>query len=138
MLMQSHLALGNQAQALAAAREGLRRAEKAVATDPDNGAAVGYGVTALVTLGEMDKAKSWVEQALLIDPDDLTLRYNLACAMAKAGETDYALDLLLVALERGGRGNYEWAKEDSDLDSLRDNPRFQAMMAAADARFVDR
>ena len=58
------------------------RAEKAVAQDRSNGNAMGVGVAALAALGEADRAKDWMRRALLIDPDNLMMRYNFACALA--------------------------------------------------------
>ena len=49
--------------------------------------------------------------------------YNLACAEAKLGETDAALDHLLRATELEERFA-EYAQDDEDLASLRDDPRF--------------
>ena len=47
---------------------------------PSNGAAISFGVSALAALGERDRAMEWMERALLIDPDNLNMRYNFACA----------------------------------------------------------
>ncbi|HEV7159331.1 MAG TPA: TIR domain-containing protein [Caulobacteraceae bacterium] len=136
MAIQCHEALGDIEGSRAAAREALARVEKALPFDSDNGVLLGMGVCALICLGETDRAKTWARQALAIDPDDGMVPYNLACAMVRAGDVDYALDLLEQSLNRAGRGNLIWAQHDSDLDPLRQLPRYQAMMAAAEARFA--
>jgi len=135
-LMQCHQALDDTAAAQAAARECVARVEKAIAAEPDTGAPLAYGVLALNMLGETDRAKAWAEHALLLDPEDTLLRYNLACAMSKAGDADYALDLLEQSLSEGGRGNFLWALNDSDLDPLREHLRYKAIIAAQEARFA--
>jgi adenylate cyclase len=90
----------------------------------------------LVTLGETDRAMEWAERALLLDPDNLNLHYNLACSMAKAGHADRALELLAGVLKRAQPDGLRWIKMDTDLDSIRDDSRFKAMVAAADARLA--
>ena len=46
-------------------------------------------------LGEAERAKEWINRAMLIDPDNVNARYNFACALAcYLGETDAALTLL--------------------------------------------
>jgi adenylate cyclase len=62
---------------------------------------MGMGVTALAALGETDRAKDWMRRALLIDPDNLQMRYNFACTLAASlGDPDAALDMLGPVLER--------------------------------------
>lgn len=51
-------------------------------------------------------------------PDNANLHYNLACYAALAGEGDKALEHLEVAFERRPESR-EWARTDSDLDSIR-------------------
>ncbi|HEY2482165.1 MAG TPA: hypothetical protein VGI30_08220, partial [Caulobacteraceae bacterium] len=136
MSMQCYEALGDRPGALAAAKEAVARLEKAVVAEPDNGSVLALGVGALVVVGDIDRAKAWAAHALLLDPDDAMLRYNLACAMVRAGETDYALDRLEEAMRKGGRGNFTWAGVDNDLDPLREEPRFKAIMAEAAKRFA--
>ncbi len=133
MAMQCYEALGDKAGALTAAREAVARLEKALAVEPDNGALLAFGAGALAILGEIDRAKAWAEHALLLDPDDPTLRYNLACAMVRARDTAYALERLEESL--ASRANFLWAVADNDLDPLREHPRFKTIMAAAGARF---
>ena len=135
MTIQCHEAVGDKAGAEAAAREALARVEKALAAEPDNAVLLGMGVCALICLGETEKAKTWAKQALLLEPDDGMVPYNLACAIIRTGDYEYALDLLEDSLGKAGRGNMVWAQQDSDLDPLRDHPRYRAMMAAAEARF---
>ncbi len=55
-----------------------------------------------------------------------TLTYNRACFAAQAGQTDQALKLLGEAL-RANPDLVEWSKEDPDLASLRDDPRYHAL-----------
>ena len=44
-------------------------------------AAMGYGAIALAALGERERAKEWMNRALLIDPDNMNARYNFACSL---------------------------------------------------------
>jgi adenylate cyclase len=89
----------------------------------------------LAVLKEGERAKAWVERALLLDPENYNMRYNVACSFAtNLKDPDAALDLLGPYLEYAGVERLNWVKNDVDLDSLRDSPRFKAMIAEADAR----
>jgi adenylate cyclase len=135
MLLTCYTAVGNSEGTLRAARLALARAEHALAHDPNNGAVTGYSAYALATLGEAERSKQRMERALLIDPDNLNMRYNFACALSvHLKETDAALDMLGPVLAKFAGGFIEHAKVDPDLDPLRNDPRFQAMIAAAESR----
>ncbi len=139
MLVTCYTAIGDSASARQAAQVTLARVEKVVAQDRNNGSAMGYGVSALAALGESERTKEWINRALLIDPDNLNMRYNFVCGLAAhLKETDAALDLLGPFFDKVPRDFLDHAKVDPDLNSLRDNPRFQEMMAAAEARLATR
>jgi hypothetical protein len=55
-----------------------------------------------------------------------TALYNLACFYATTAQPEQALALLPEALSLSP-DLVEWSKQDSDLDSLRDDPAFQAL-----------
>ena len=55
-------------------------------------------------------------------------QYNLACFYALHDKPEQALALLKIAFKRTPN-LIEWSKQDSDLDSLRELPEFQAMVA---------
>src|SRR5438552_8239900 len=81
ILVSCYQAAGDAEGVRRAAQRALARAEKIVALEPDNGSAMGYAVGALAALGEVERAKEWAERALLLDPDNLNLHYNLACTL---------------------------------------------------------
>ena len=113
----------------------LARAEKILAHDPNNGSAMGHGSDALAVLGQGERAKEWMGRALLIDPENLSMRYNFGCALAThLKDRDAALEMLGPAFEKMSTGLINHAKIDPDFDVIRDDPRFQAMVAAAEAR----
>jgi adenylate cyclase len=53
--------------------------------------------------------------------------YNLACVYAVEGLTAGALEHLDKAIQNGF-GQREWLENDSSLDSIRDDPRFLALL----------
>ena len=137
MALSCYEALGDTEATRDAARVALARAEKVLAQDISNGNAVGAAVAALAVLGERERARKWIEQAILVDPGNVIMRYNLACTLSgRFKDVDAALDLLGPFFEATERGFVTYAKVDPDLDCLRIDPRFQAMMAAAEARLA--
>ncbi|WEX90021.1 hypothetical protein PZN02_005363 [Sinorhizobium garamanticum] len=83
----------------------------------------------LAYLGEFDRAKEWISRALIVtDPDDILDRYNLACAAARMGESDQALNLLESCVSDMPPELVDWMKSDSDLAPLHRDPRFQALV----------
>ncbi len=137
MLITCYNAIGNSQAALTAANMALARAEKVLAHDRNNGAAFGHASNALAVLGQAERAKEWMNRALLLDPENANMRYNFACALAAyLKDTDAALDMLETFLERTKPRLLTHARIDPDLDTLRDHPRFKAMMEAAEARLA--
>ncbi len=136
MLKTCYAAVGDTQSVLRVSRIAFARAEKILERDPSNGAAMGYGVTALARLGETARAKEWINRALLIDPDNMNMRYNFACALTVLKEYDAAIDVLGPLLETAYIDRLNHAKVDADLDPLRDDPRFKAMIAAAETRLA--
>ena len=137
MLLTCYTALGNSQSARRVAQITLSRSEKILAQDPNNGTAMAYGAVALAALGEAERAKDWIDRALLIDPDNMNARYNFACSMTTyLKDPDSALKLLGPVFETLAIGFLNHAKADPDLDPLRGDPRFKAMVAAAETRLA--
>jgi len=135
MLITCYNAMGNQQAMRRAAELTLSRVEKVLAQDRNNGNAMGHGSDALAVLGQVERSKEWMERALLIDPDNLNMRYNFACGLAvHLNDKDAAIEMLRPVLARSAVGQIHHTKIDPDLASLRDDPRFQAMIAEAEAR----
>ena len=55
---------------------------------------------------------------------------------SKETDVDAALELLGPVFEKMAAGFLNHAKADPDLDPLRDDPRFKAMVAAAETRLA--
>jgi len=137
LLKTCYRATGDHEGVARAAQTSLLRIEKAVAQDPSNGSALGLGATALAALGQVDRAKEWIRRALLMAPDNLTMRYNLACALLNGPQdTEGALDLLDSFADRMNAMLVTHVEVDPDMAPLRGDPRFQAMLARMKARLA--
>ena len=137
MLITCYDAIGDAAAVEKWARLTLARAEKAIAQDPTNGSALGWGGTCHAVLGDADRAKEWLERAMLIDPDNWSLIYNIACVyVTHLGDLEGALVLMERLLESGSATQLKHCQADPDMRPLHKDPRFQAMTAAAEARLA--
>jgi adenylate cyclase len=137
MLITCYQAVGDEAGVRRSAQKTLARAEKVLAQDQGNGTVMGYAVSALAALGEAARAKEWIDRALLIDPDNMNMRYNFACALSvQLKDTEGALDHLFAFFAKASLGDLTFANIDPDLDPVREDPRYRAMLLAAEARLA--
>ena len=135
MLSTCYLALGEQAKLRNAAKMMVSEAQRVVQQDPSNGAALGILAGGHALIGEKDRAREWIARAMLIDPDNLNMRYNFACVLAgHLGDKEAALSMLEGALSTAGEYQVRIADADTDFDSIRDDPRFQEIIASAKRR----
>ena len=66
-------------------------------------------------------------------PQDALAHYNLACSYALLKKTEPALTTLRRAIELGYR-DFKYMRTDRDLDSIRDDPRYRAILREFDRR----
>ena len=121
-------ALGREHDMTMAAREGVARAERALVLQPENPRPAYLGALGLATLGAFDRAKEWAGRALVIDPEDGLMKYNVACFYSLTGEHERAIDLLVELLPSSTHERKQWVKHDSDLDPIRRHPRFGTVL----------
>lgn len=137
MLISSYKAIGDVAGMRRAAELAHKRAEALLARDQNNSGIVAYSAYALTALGEGERAKVRMNRALLIDPDNWNMRYNFACALcAYLKDKEAALEMMKSLTESATRPLLEYVKADPDFEPLHDDPHYQAMVSAAEARLA--
>lgn len=136
MLITCFDAIGERGKMRDAAQTALERAERAIAQDPTNGTALAVGAYSLAMFGEEERAREWIRRALLLDPDNLNMRYNLACTIVRQlGDVDETLNTLRPFFERLNSSTImRHIEVDPDLDPIREDPRFKEMLATAKER----
>jgi adenylate cyclase len=135
MLATCHHASGDQAKLRDAAKMMVSEAQRAVQQDPSNGAALGILAGGYAMLGEKEKAREAIARAMLIDPDNINMRYNFACVCAaNLRDKEEAVKILQGTLSMASEYTVRVAEADTDLDPIRDDPRFQRIMSDAKKR----
>ena len=136
MLITCYNSTGDKTALNRAAKTALERAERAIAQDPTNGPALAVGASALSMFGDEERARDWIARALLLDPDNLSMRYNLACSLARElGDPQAAIETLQLFFERvNSPMHIRHLEVDPDLDDVRGDSRFKDMLAGAKQR----
>jgi serine/threonine protein kinase/Tfp pilus assembly protein PilF len=128
-LAQAYVGLGEVGEGEAVRKRAVERAEKHLELNPDDSRALVFGAASLAAIGEADRSVEWAGRGLAIDPEDPMTLYNVACVYALGRRADAALACLEKAVDNGF-GHKEWVEHDTDLDSLRDDPRFKQLVSA--------
>ena len=131
LLGNVYFSLGRTEQAKATFRRAVERVKRHLELNPDDARALYLGGGALAHLGDRKQAMDWASKASSIDPKNPSVQYNVACVFALLGEIEQAIDSLEQSITTG-MGQTEWIENDSDLDPLREHPRFQALLASLD------
>jgi tetratricopeptide (TPR) repeat protein len=106
-----------------------RRFEDAIALDGSLPEAYnGVGVTYRMR-NDLPSALAWYKKALGVDPDFGDAYYNIACVYALQGERALALRYLQIAA-MNGYATAEGIDADPDLESLRGDPAYRALVKA--------
>ncbi|MEO5611810.1 MAG: TIR domain-containing protein [Sphingomicrobium sp.] len=136
MLTSSYKVVDDPDKLREAALMCVKRAERAIALDPRSGVELAWGSGALVDLGEHERARDWIRRAVLVDPDNDSMRYNLACALAAdLHDSDAAIQILEPWFDRlPTNTQIRHLEADPDLSTIRADPRFRRMLAQAKAR----
>ena len=127
---QCYDSLGNKEKAIETRIKGVQIAEEVLQLNPGDVRALYMGANGLVALGGRDKRKKgleWLQRALTLEPKDPMLLYNAGCIYSLCEMSEEALNCLERAIETG-LTQKAWYEHDSNLDFLRDNPRFQKLL----------
>jgi TolB-like protein/Flp pilus assembly protein TadD len=132
VLLQAQLynSLGDEKAAREVSRQGVERARAVLELNPDDNRALNMGAFGLLRIGEIEEGEKWMKASLEHAPKDAIVHYNAACLYALAGKVEEALDCLENCQRNVGNLNRDWLEHDSDMDSLRQNPRFAKIIAS--------
>jgi adenylate cyclase len=126
-------ALHREAEARATFQQTLRKIEDHLQLNPDDVRAVYMKSGSFISLGDRAQGIEWSDRALSMDPEEPSVLYNVACNYALLNETEKALDCLEKAFDKGF-GHKEWMEHDPDFASIKNHPRFKALMRGFAAR----
>jgi adenylate cyclase len=126
-LAMAYEGLGRTDDAEAAYGRTLELIKRHLELNPDDSRALNLGAVVMAHHGEREQGLEWARRALALDPEDSGMLYNTACYFAIQGEREDALDCLEKAVQLGF-GLRGWIENDTDLASLRTDPRFEAVL----------
>ena len=133
MLASTYEALGDEDAARHAAKMLISKSERVLQEDPTNGSALGQAGYGIAMLGERERFDDWLERAMLLNPENVFMRYNFACILEqKFKDHETALDLLESIMPQLSPSIIKATSVDPDFDGLHDHPRWKLMMDRAE------
>lgn len=126
-LAQCYVSMGMKEESRTTYRKAKRLIDERLELNPDDARACQLGATMSASLGDGPAATDYARRALTINPDDPLLLYNISCMYSLLGNPDESLNCLEKAVDKG-YGQKDWVAHDTDLDSLRELPRFQRII----------
>jgi len=121
--------LGREHDVKSAAERTVKLAERELVSNPEDPRPAIVGALALIELGEIDRAKEWAARAEAIEDKDTVALYNLACVASHLQHADKAFNLLERVIQHRRPLWRKWIENDSDLDGIRNHPRWPEFIA---------
>jgi tetratricopeptide (TPR) repeat protein len=108
-------------------RKTLENAKRSVELFPEDTRALYMGATAAISLGEKELGLEWAERISSAHPQETMTLYGVACVYALVGQTEKAIECMEEAV-KFGTIQRKWLENDPDLKSIREHPRFKALL----------
>jgi len=119
--------LGEQDRERELLEQFIDRADRALELNPNDARAWVLGATVYLELGDKEKGLVWLKRAQDASPDSANVMYNSACFHSQSGDLETAVDCLERAADLGARNKRMW-ESDRDFASIKDHPRFKALL----------
>jgi len=116
--------------------EAAKAYEALLEQNPQDGRSAFRAAFAWHTAGKLDKAIEAHKRAAKFEQARPTALYNLGCAFALKGDKDKAFDALMQA-RKAGFDQLDHMRQDSDLESLRDDGRFESLFEEIEPEGAD-
>ncbi len=126
-LAQAYASLGRKQEEMKARLASLELIQRHLDMNPHDTRALYVGANQMCAVGDKDKGLELAERALGQDDKEPVVLYNVACFYSIQGDLEQAMELLARAVELGW-GDRAWLETDSDLDPLRQDPRFISLL----------
>jgi len=127
LLVQAYEDLGLEKEAMEANFRAVEVFKNYLELNPDDVRALLLGSFAQLRSEDEEKAIEWMKRAISINPEEISVLYNATCLYSLMGRIEEALDYFERAID-SGYSSKEWIENDSDLDTIRNHPRFQEIM----------
>jgi TolB-like protein/Tfp pilus assembly protein PilF len=128
-IAQALKSLGRDEECLGVSRRHIVLVERFLELHPEDSRALMTAAALYASVGDPDLAMDYAKRAMAVDPDDPRMLYNAACMLACSNKITDALDALERAVANGW-GDKSWLEHDSDLDPIRNEPRYLALVKA--------
>jgi adenylate cyclase len=126
-LAQAYASLGRKQEEMKARLASLELIQRHLDMNPHDTRALYVGANQMCAVGDKEKGLELAERALGQDDKEPVVLYNVACFYSIQGDLEQAMELLARAVELGW-GDRAWLETDSDLDPLRQDPRFISLL----------
>jgi adenylate cyclase len=132
ILPQIYVSMGRESDARRAYERALGVAERYLELNPADLSARLNRASGLMALGRREEAFEQAQSVIESGSQDQRILYNTACFYSLAGEVELALETLTKTVD-AGYAAADWARSDSDLDSIRQDPRFEQLLERMEA-----
>ena len=119
--------LNKPAERVQAYRKTLENVKRSLELFPEDTRALYMGATAAISLGDERLGLEWAERISSAHPQETMTLYGVACSYALVGQTEKAIDCMEEAIQFGTIQK-RWLEHDPDLRSIREHPRFKALL----------
>lgn len=119
--------LNKPAERAQAYRKTLENVKRSLELFPEDTRALYMGATAAISQGDERLGLEWAKRISSAHPQETMTLYGVACAYALLGQTEKAIDCMEEAVQFGTIQK-KWLEHDPDLRSIREHPRFKALL----------